>query len=307
MSIDLSQFIATFLEESYEGIDVMENSLLNLEADDEEAINVIFRAAHSIKGGAGTFGFNEVADFTHVVETLLDEVRSGQQDVTPKLINLLLESVDCIKGLLEAAQDGPEADQQQIADVKERLQAYIVAKGTADDDPVQNSEVIASSQDQSWQIHFSAESEILENGHEPSLMFSALADFGPLSVTAELDALPTLAECDPQLLYLSWNLHCQSDCPKSQIAEVFEWVEDECRLEINKVITQQVCSRSWQINFEPHSDLLSTGNDPALMFSTLAELGDLKVTANVDKLPSLHELIGDSLHITWQLSLKCRL
>ncbi|OUS23327.1 hypothetical protein A9R01_16520 ['Osedax' symbiont bacterium Rs2_46_30_T18] len=303
MSIDLSQFIATFLEESYEGIDVMENSLLSLEADDDEAINVIFRAAHSIKGGAGTFGFNEVADFTHVVETLLDEVRSGQQNVTPDLINLLLESVDCIKGLLEATQDGPQADLQQIEDVKQRLQVYIVAHDGADDASEENTEDSAGTEDQSWEIHFSAESEILENGHEPALMFSALADLGTLSVTAELDALPALSECDPQLLYLSWSLNCQSDCPKSEIAEVFEWVEDECRLVINKIVSQKAHSRNWQISFAPQSDVLNTGNDPALMFIALAELGDLKVVANTDKLLSLHEHIADALHISWQLSL----
>lgn len=70
MSIDLSQFISIFLEESYEGLDIMESSLLNLDDSDPETINTIFRAAHSIKGGAGTFGFDDIANFTHSVETV---------------------------------------------------------------------------------------------------------------------------------------------------------------------------------------------------------------------------------------------
>lgn len=129
MSIDLSQFIATFMEESYEGLEVMESSLLNLDSADEETINTIFRAAHSIKGGAGTFGFSEVADFTHVVETLLDELRSGKQSITPPLVNLLLESVDCMKMLLEATQEGPEADADVIAQVRQRLEQALGAEG----------------------------------------------------------------------------------------------------------------------------------------------------------------------------------
>ena len=73
MTIDLAQFLPSFLEESYEGIEVMESGLLNLQPGDLDAINAIFRAAHSIKGGAGTFGFDQVTEFTHLVETLLDE------------------------------------------------------------------------------------------------------------------------------------------------------------------------------------------------------------------------------------------
>jgi two-component system, chemotaxis family, sensor kinase CheA len=75
MAIDMAQFHQVFFEESFEGLDAMESGLLNLDlgAVDAEAINTIFRAAHSIKGGSGTFGFTVVSDFTHVMETLLDD------------------------------------------------------------------------------------------------------------------------------------------------------------------------------------------------------------------------------------------
>ncbi len=81
MSVDLTQFHQVFYEESYEGLDAMEQGLLEMNIDDpdEEIINTIFRSAHSIKGGSGTFGFMQVANFTHVLETLLDEVRSGDR------------------------------------------------------------------------------------------------------------------------------------------------------------------------------------------------------------------------------------
>ena len=110
MSIDLSQFIPTFLEECFEGIELMEASLLNLEQGDEETINSIFRAAHSIKGGAGTFGFNHVTEFTHLVETLLDEMRDGRRGVAHKDIEILLDSVDCMRLLIEAIRDDCDYD-----------------------------------------------------------------------------------------------------------------------------------------------------------------------------------------------------
>ena len=84
MSIDMAQFHRAFFEESFEGLDVMEQGLLRMEPGtvDADVIDVVFRAAHSIKGGSGTFGFLSVADFTHMVETLLEEMREGRRRVT---------------------------------------------------------------------------------------------------------------------------------------------------------------------------------------------------------------------------------
>ena len=112
MTVDLTQFHDVFFEESFEGLEIMENGLLNLSAgcDDVESINDIFRAAHSIKGGAGTFGFNKVSEFTHDLETLLDQMRDGRSPVTDESVELLLLSVDCLKDMLKALVDKSEID-----------------------------------------------------------------------------------------------------------------------------------------------------------------------------------------------------
>lgn len=104
MAIDMEQFKVTFIEESLEGLDSMEAALLDLDtgAADSELVNTIFRAAHSIKGGAATFGFTDIAEFTHVAETLLDQVRAGERDVTQQIVDVLLESVDCLREMLLA-------------------------------------------------------------------------------------------------------------------------------------------------------------------------------------------------------------
>ncbi|WP_197474924.1 Hpt domain-containing protein, partial [Oleiphilus sp. HI0079] len=100
--VDLSQFHQVFFEESNEGLDIMESALLELdpEALDSERIDEIFRAAHSIKGGSGTFGFQQIADFTHVVETLLDLIRSDQFDIQSEHVDLFLRTVDCIRTMV---------------------------------------------------------------------------------------------------------------------------------------------------------------------------------------------------------------
>jgi two-component system, chemotaxis family, sensor kinase CheA len=107
-TIDLGRFHQTFFDESAEGLDVMEAALLQLTPDgaDAETVNSIFRAAHSIKGGAATFGFTAVAGFTHLLETLLDQLRSGARAVSPVEIDVLLRSVDILRGLLDGARAG---------------------------------------------------------------------------------------------------------------------------------------------------------------------------------------------------------
>src|SRR5215471_18480317 len=108
MAIDLTQFHQIFFEESFEGLDTMEAALLHLHAGtvDMDMIHAIFRAAHSIKGGSGTFGFHDVTAFTHLLETLLEEMRDGRRQVTQEAVALLLQSVDCLRAMLIAIRDG---------------------------------------------------------------------------------------------------------------------------------------------------------------------------------------------------------
>src|SRR5262245_37438078 len=107
IDFDMQEILKLFLEESFEGLDVMETGLLNFDvgAADPETINNIFRAAHSIKGGAGTLGHLDVSQFTHGVETVLDEIRSGKRMITADAVQLLLRSVDHLRGMLTALRD----------------------------------------------------------------------------------------------------------------------------------------------------------------------------------------------------------
>ncbi|WP_415903977.1 chemotaxis protein CheA [Neptuniibacter sp. QD48_55] len=317
MSIDLSQFIATFLEESYEGLEVMESSLLNLDSADEETINTIFRAAHSIKGGAGTFGFNEVADFTHVVETLLDELRSGKQSITPELVNLLLESVDCIKMLLEAAQDGPEVDAAKIQQVKQRLEQALGQEPSQDqalsEAPVSDSGE-ADAEMSCWNIKFTPHRDLLQAGHEPAFMFEALAELGELTATPSFANLPDFSSINSEELFLSWDLQLVSDdCSEDEVREIFEWVEDECDLEVNQgkacsnpltVKEDAVSSEAgWSILFSPKPSMLETGNEPSFMFEALEELGQLDIQVNLERLVDFDKLNPEQLLLSWQLDL----
>ena len=127
MSLDLDQFHATFFEESREGLEAMEAGLLSLEQGnrDGDLINSIFRAAHSIKGGSATFGFDAIAGMTHVLETLLDELRAGQRAVSPPAVDAMLASVDVLRALLAEAEHGTPADPAAVQAMKDRLNAVL--------------------------------------------------------------------------------------------------------------------------------------------------------------------------------------
>jgi two-component system chemotaxis sensor kinase CheA len=232
MGVDISQFHQVFFEESFEGLDTMESALLGLDVGtaDPEIINTIFRAAHSIKGGAGTFGFSVVADFTHVVETLLDEVRDGKRQVSQEMVTLLLTSVDVMRAMLESTRDGTELDAANVADVQKQLETLL---GSSGDDAAAEAEAAAvTPASDGWKIVFEPQPHLLQTGNDPARIFRELEGLGGLDVTCDAAKLPGFTDLDPESSYLKWTLELHGDIAEEQVREVFEWVEDDCELDI---------------------------------------------------------------------------
>lgn len=238
MSIDMAQFHQVFFEESFEGLAVMESGLLNLDmgAVDSEEINTIFRAAHSIKGGSGTFGFNAVADFTHLMETLLDEMRDGRRQVTQSAVDALLGSVDCLTEMLTAIQAEDELDEESVTNHKQSLE--IELNGTATEVPSESVPAAVTGNDntqnseQGWKISFCPHLNLLKTGNDPVRMFRELDELGELDIQIDLHGVPSLGQLDPEECHLSWMLVLKGNIERSEIDDIFDWVEDECDLSI---------------------------------------------------------------------------
>lgn len=241
MSIDLSQFHQVFFEESFEGLQIMESSLLDLDCDsvDSETINAIFRAAHSIKGSSSTFGFTAVAEFTHVLETLLDQVRQGSRKLNPDIVDLLLQSVDCLGGMLTALQAGTALDTTQSRALIERFNGILNSKdaGAAAnaDTPGASGKPAKITDPVTWQIRFIPDVNILRTGNEPVRMFRELAEFGPMQVKALIERLPDLGQLSPESCYLGWDIELVTLESRARIEEIFEWVADESDITISMV------------------------------------------------------------------------
>ena len=231
MSIDVSQFHQVFFEESFEGLESMESALLALNqgSGDPELIHQIFRAAHSIKGGSGTFGFTAVSDFTHVMETLLDQMRDGQREISSVALNLLLESGDVLRDMLEAARDGGEFDAGRAADVQARLEALLNDQGGTVNDREGTAAPAAVA---GWEIDFRPLPHLLKTGNDPVRMFRELARLGELKTEVDTGRVPVVDDFDPEECCLAWRLTLRGDVRREQIDEIFEWVDGDCELDI---------------------------------------------------------------------------
>lgn len=242
MSIDLSQFHQVFFEESFEGLDVMESELLALspESVDAETVNTIFRAAHSIKGGAGTFGFMQVSEFTHQLETLLDEIRAGQRALEKSHVDLFLQSVDCLRAMLTSLKDHEAPDMTRAEELKKQFIAILkgeVACASSDQPSVPETPVDAGPE--GWVVHFIPSSDLLQTGNEPFRMFrelqSLLDDKSQLQIEVDSSHLPEFGSLHPEECYLHWTLTVTGAINKADIETVFEWVVDECDITYSRL------------------------------------------------------------------------
>lgn len=254
MKIDLQQFQATFFAEAAEHLDTMEKGLLRLEhaPDDTELLNTIFRGAHTIKGAAGTFGFPEVARFTHALESVLDRMRDGTIRSSADQVEVLLRAVDVLATLLGCAKSGeplPSTTDRALEDLEALMAPGRGPQIPAPVNPQSNSEPNAN-----YHIAFAPGSELLRQGLDPLLILRELAELGNLvEVAVDDSALPRLSEMDPEICYLKWTMEMVTEKSQREIEEVFAFVSDTSHVEIMPL--------SSAAPFTAPADQTSPGND----------------------------------------------
>ncbi len=243
IDINLSQFHDIFFEESFEGIEVMESELLALSpgTTDKEIINTIFRAAHSIKGSAGTFGFSEISDFTHKIETVLDNMRNDELEITQQLISVLLSAVDALNNILISGKEGKPHDPTLVENVSTQLEEIssnttteLTSREAVTAHRHKQTEDTDDNPEQRWRIGFFPHEKLFYTGNDPLRLIRELQTLGEFAIKAELDNVPEFDDLDVHNCYLGWRIQIQGQITREQIEEVFAWVEGDCRLEIRK-------------------------------------------------------------------------
>jgi two-component system chemotaxis sensor kinase CheA len=241
MNLDLGDALQTFFAESRSLLQDMEEGLLRLEStpDDAEAINAVFRAAHTIKGSSGLFGLDDIVAFTHKAENVLDRVRNNELALSEGLIGLFLGCRDHIERLLDITAGAAEMD----ADT--RLQGEALASQlsqcmgeSAATLPVEMEEPVQSLgggqvAGDTWHISLRFGRDVLKNGMDPLSFIRYLGTLGEIvHLTTLNDALPAADGMDPECCYLGFEIRLRSDADKARIENVFEFVRDDCQLYI---------------------------------------------------------------------------
>lgn len=242
--MNMDDALATFFAESRELLEQMETSLLGIgqESDTTETVGAIFRAAHTIKGSAGLFGLDDVVQFTHVVESVLDEVRDGRLPVDEPMVTLLLACGDHIGALIDAVEDNPEQRDDALvargAPLTGRLRAYL-GGGTAlvpTAEPEATFERMATPGtpgNDLWHISVRFGTDVLRNGMDPLSFIRYLGTLGTVTGIVTLtDTLPDAEAMDPESNYLGFEIAFRSEADKAAIEGVFDFVLDDCTLNI---------------------------------------------------------------------------
>ncbi|MBM4132252.1 MAG: chemotaxis protein CheA [Nitrospira sp.] len=247
--MDLDPAVQTFVAESRELLEAMEEALLRLEADSSErdGLNAVFRAAHTIKGSAGLFGFDGIVSFAHKVEHLLDRLREGALGIDADCIALLLACCDHIGVLIEDAVSGRPLDAELARKWRaliDQLEGYLGPASMAEPNSLtpKTSDAAALQASQSHEPHSSADDwhislrfgrEVLRNGMDPLAFIRYLGTLGDIvHLTTITEALPRADEMDPEACYLGFEVTLRSQADKAAIENVFEFVRGDCAIRI---------------------------------------------------------------------------
>ncbi len=231
----IDRFKSKFVEESLDNVNDLEEALFLLEKDNKnkEIIERIFRAMHSLKGGGAMFGFNDLSEFTHNLETVFDMVRNNKLDVDHDLISLTFASIDHIKRLLQLGDLKDAADIQEQKKFIDRVNSYI--KGQQSSGGTSFAEVTKTHEDGGWRnylITIRPSENLLNNGTNPFFLIEDLTALGESKTLVFANRIPLFEQLNVLKIYVDWQVVLYTDQQVNDIKDVFIFVEDDCKVDI---------------------------------------------------------------------------
>jgi two-component system, chemotaxis family, sensor kinase CheA len=245
----LEQLKLTFFDECSEALQQIETGLTEMQdgTSTDDTINAIFRSVHSVKGGAGIFGFEDLVNFAHVLETVLDTMRNGKLSATHEIMDVLLQANDVLSDLITMSRSGEAIPPNHGSECRAALERLIgIEPGAGDEEPMADFEGIdftpvrmddfdtpgAGAGLHTFGIVFRPKAEMLRKANEPLYILRELRKLGELELVAETDALPHLTEIEPDRPYVGWTGTLRTEATRAQVEEVFEFVTGDCEVEI---------------------------------------------------------------------------
>ena len=232
----------TYRQEAMELLSEVEEAILDIEQDsgNAEHVNRLLRAIHTIKGSGAMFGFDDIAEFTHHAETVLDRVREGAVPVNKELIDLILASSDQIRAMLNAVDGGVPVDNARSEHIVSGLKALLHVKNDVDVLSPENMETCDTAgsiegEIITCRIRFCPGPSIFATGMDPALLLDELRDFGDCVVTAQTENIPYLYDIDPEQCYIFWDMVLTTRRRIDDIRDVFIFVDDESEIKIDEI------------------------------------------------------------------------
>jgi two-component system chemotaxis sensor kinase CheA len=303
---NIELFKQSFREEAREILVDLESALLELNEchGDIELVSRVFRGLHTIKGSGAMFGFEELAAFTHNLETAFDAVRNGRVEITGELIDVTLGALDQIRCMLEAKESAEPAGAASREHLLARVrQVTGIAEGAMPEPkvpavaPPLRGEMKPVRE---WRVQFTPGPDFLLNGSNPLLLIQELRQLGGLSVRACAAAIPPLAELNPDRCYVTWEMVLSSSVRVDAIRDVFIFVEDSCGLKIEPLLdTSQALA--------PTLDLTSSTQEEQRSNSGLRRAdekpaGATSLRVPAEKLDQFVDLVGELVTVQARLS-----
>ena len=271
--MDMNEIKEIFFQECEEQLAELESGLLKLNDGDRdpETVNAVFRAVHSIKGGAGAFGLEDLVAFAHVFETTLDCVRSNKLEPDQDVLKVMLKSADVLADLTNAARDGGSVEEGRTRGLVKELEALangekpsggsasepvapkaaapvaVAAPAPTDDSGFQpvafsfgdfEDDTIPLMETPSFNVTFKPNASLYSKGNESALLLRDLSRIGEMSINCDMSALPALENVDPEAAYFHWKISIKTEKGEEGIRTVFEFAEWDCDLEISEIISE---------------------------------------------------------------------
>lgn len=290
---DFSQFKATYINECFELLADMEEKLMGLDASaDKETLNAIFRCAHSIKGGAGAFGFTNIASFTHILEALLDKMREGEIAPNSEIIDALLKARDVVFQMVSAAQANTTLPENYGKDILDLLVSFTPGQQASVVQATKHASVTTVGK-QCYTIAFTPHRTMIANGNEPLLLLRELASLGDAEIQAHIQSLPELPNLEVESCYIGWTIALTTEKPESAIREVFEFVDGECDLTIRAaaVSAEVAPAAKPEVALANSATTPAPANVPAPAAAATPQVSSIRV--DVDKVDRLINMVGE--------------
>ncbi len=242
----MAEIRLTFFQECEEQLSALESGLLAMQEGDtgQETVNAVFRAVHSIKGGAGAFKLTALVGFAHVFETALDKVRSGSLAPDTEAMKLFLRGADALADLVSHSRDGDDFDASAYSSIEAEFNA-LIGGGADEEDDLSGLDFTPTaagfdfgaglapvSARNDFVIRFRPHRELYAKANEPLALFRELARLGDLTVLLDFTALPLLDAFEMDEAYFAWTLQLSTESDASAIREIFEFVDGDCDLSV---------------------------------------------------------------------------